>query len=105
MTIEEKTFKNEHGKDTKYNYNQNGYKFLGWQNGWKHVYFDEDGNLCSETNKPSKTAGYLTSDYPEYGKCRDLKHMRIEVQHNRSGSENTVSCPECKIYWKYDCSG
>ena len=21
-----------------------GYKFLGWQNGWKHVYFDEDGN-------------------------------------------------------------
>ena len=20
------------------------------------------------------------------------------------GSENTVSCPICKIFWKYDCS-
>lgn len=97
-------FKELYKKDAKYNYAENGYKFLGWQNGWKHVHFDEDGNLCSKTNKPRKSFGYLTSDYPEYGKCRDLKHKRIEVSHNQRGSENTVSCPMCKIYWKYDCS-
>jgi hypothetical protein len=97
-------FKEQHKKDSDYNYKLNGYKFLGWQNGWKYVYYDEDGNLCSETNKPRKTFGYLTSDYPEYGKCRDLKHRHIEVSHNQRGSENTVSCPICKIYWKYDCS-
>lgn len=102
---EEKEFKKLHKKDSGYNYSANGYTFLGWQNGWKHVYYDEDGNLCSDTGKPRKSGGYLTSDYPEYGKCRDLKHRRIEVSHNRSGSENTVSCPICKIYWKYDCSG
>lgn len=101
---ENKEFQQYHKKDKNYNYPSNGYKFLGWQNGWKHVYFDEDGNLCSETNKPNKTFGYTTVDYPEYGKCRDLKHRRIEVSHNQRGSEHTVSCPECKIYWKYDSS-
>ncbi|MFA6572476.1 MAG: hypothetical protein WCT77_14705 [Bacteroidota bacterium] len=101
---EEKEFRELHQKDASYNYQCNGYKFLGWQNGWKHVYFDEDGNLCSDTGKPHRSFGYLTSDYPEYGKCRDLKHRHIHVSHDQRGSENTVSCPICKIYWKYDCS-
>jgi len=101
---EEKAFKELHKKDGGYNYAANGYKFLGWQNGWKHVYYDEDGNLCSETGKPRKSAGYLKEDYPEYRNCIDSKHRRIEISHNRRGSENTVSCPICKIYWKYDCS-
>ena len=93
-----------HKKDKSYNYTENGYKFLGWQNGWKHVYFDEDGNECSKSEKPSKTFGYLAADYPEYGKCIDLKHKRIEVSHDQRGSEHTVSCPICKVYWKYDSS-
>lgn len=84
-------------------FNYAGYKFLGWQNGWKYVYFDEQGNVTTN-EKEKKSFGYLTSDYPEYGKCRDLKHRRIEVQHNNRGSENTVSCDICKIYWKYDSS-
>lgn len=85
-----------------------GYKFLGWQNGWQHVYFDENGNQTtgdiSKGEKPKRTAGYLKEDYPEYGICREQKHKCDEVHHNRRGSENTVSCDICKIYWKYDCS-
>ena len=101
-------FKETHKKDAGYDYKANGYKFLGWQNGWKHVYFDEDGKITtgdlSNGEKPKKTFGYTKEDYPEYGNCIELKHRRIEVQHNSRGSENTVSCPVCKIYWKYDCS-
>jgi hypothetical protein len=85
-----------------------GYKFLGWQNGWKHVYFDEDGNLttgdASKGEKPKRTFGYLKEDYPEYGACMEAGHKHDSVQHNPRGSENTVSCDICKIYWKYDCS-
>ena len=107
--IEEKNkFYNTHKKDKDYKYGENGYKFLGWQNGWKHVYFDEDGNVTtgdeSKGEKPKKTFGYTKEDYPEYGNCREQKHSLIEVSHNSRGSENTVSCPICKIYWKYDCS-
>lgn len=75
-----KLFYNEHQKDKNYNYDSNGYKFLGWSNGQ-----DEDPI--------------------EYLKCKELKHILISVSHNNHGSENSVSCPECKIYWKYDCSG
>ena len=38
----EKEFKEQHKKDGGYNYTANGYKFLGWQNGWKHDYYDKD---------------------------------------------------------------
>jgi hypothetical protein len=98
----EKAFKELHKKDVNYNYAANSYKFLGWQNGWNHVYYDEDGNLCSESGKPRKSFGYTKEDYPEYKNCLDSKHTRIEVRHNQRGTENTVSCPICKIYWKYD---
>lgn len=79
------------------------YVFLGWQNGWKHVYFDEKGNETTDTEK-RKSFGYAERDYPEYGACRRQKHVLDEVQHNQRGSENTVSCDICRIYWKYDCS-
>lgn len=82
---------------------EEGYQFLGWENGWKHVYFDEEGNETTEPTK-KRTFGYRTADYPEYGKCRDEKHVKDSVQHNPRGSENTVSCDTCKIYYKYDCS-
>jgi hypothetical protein len=100
----EKEFKEQRKKDGGYDYAANGYKFLGWQNEWKHEYYDEDGNLCSETGKPHKSFGYSKENYPEYRNCIDSKHRRIEVTHDSRGSENTVSCPICKIYWKYDCS-
>lgn len=79
------------------------YKFLGWQNGWKHVYFDKDGNVTIN-DREKKTFGYLTKDHPEYGACRDAGHKIDEVSHNNRGSENTCSCDICKIYYKYDCS-
>lgn len=99
----EQEFKETHKKDASYNYATNGYKFLGWQNSWQHVYFDKDGN---QTDDPAKKAsfGYPKEAYPEYRNCIDQKHQRIEVSHNSRGSENTVSCPICKIYWKYDSS-
>ena len=82
------------------------YKFLGWQNGWKHIYLDEDIKVTTggPGEKPKKYFSYLTEDYPEYGKCRDAKHKHHELQRNQRGSENVVWCNECKIYWKYDCS-
>lgn len=100
---EEQEWRELHKKDASYNYNENGYKFLGWQNSWNHVYFDAEGN---QTDDPSKRVafGYTKEDYPEYGNCRELKHRTIDVSHNNRGSEHTVSCPECKIYWKYDSS-
>jgi len=74
------SFHKEHQKDKNYNYDSNGYKFLGWSNGW--------------------------NENPiEYLICKESYHHLISVSHNNHGSENTVSCPECKIYWKYDCSG
>ena len=100
----EAEFREQHKKDGGYKYGENGYKFLGWQNGWKHEYFDEDGNLSSETGKPHKSFGYTKENYPEYRHCIDSKHRRIDISHNNRGSENTVSCPICKVYWKYDCS-
>lgn len=99
-----KDFKEKHKKDINYNYKLIGYRFLGWQNGWKHEYYDEDGKLCEETKKPSVYFGYSKDKYPEYRNCIDSKHLRIEVNHNQRGTENTVSCPICKIYWKYDSS-
>jgi len=72
-----------------------GYKFLGWQNGWLYV----DGKVS-----PDK--------HPEYCECLNKGHNKWDhpdgpwasYQHNSRGSENTVSCNICKIYWKYDCS-
>lgn len=90
--------------DKNYNYEENGYTFLGWQNSWKHVYVDKDDNPTTDMKKVSY-AKYLTKDYPEYGKCRDLKHKTITIRHNNRGTENTVSCPICMIYYKYDSSG
>jgi len=81
-----------------------GYKFLGWQNGWEHVYFDEDGKVTEDKEK-QKTFGYLEKDYPEYGRCVRLKHKTDDIQITPSGSTNFVICDKCKIYWKYDSSG
>lgn len=87
---------------------EQGYKFLGWQNGWKHVYFDEDGKIttgdASKGEKPKKYFGYTKEDHPEYATCYELKHKTDEVQHSIRGYENTVSCDICKIYYKYDSS-
>ena len=82
------------------------YKYLGYQNGWKSVRFDEDHNQVSGLpgEKRAVTFGYLTEDYPEYGRCRDAKHKCGEKSMNRRGSENVVWCDTCKIYWKYDSS-
>lgn len=58
-----------------------GYNFMGWENGW------------GEMNKPN---GFL--------KCKKAEHSLKSKQHNNRGSNNTVWCEECKIFWKYDCS-
>lgn len=101
---EDLSFIENNKKDPSYNYNANGYKFLGWQNGWKLQEYDEDGNLCSISGKPNKQSRYDKELYPEYYNCINSKHLLIHVSHNSRGSENTVSCPICKIYWKYDSS-
>lgn len=88
-------------KDVSFDYKE--YKFLGWQNGWKHVYYDKNFVITTDNTK-RVSFGYTKEDYPEYGLCRELKHPTFTVQHNSRGSEMTVSCDICKIYWKYDCS-
>ena len=97
-------FYEKHRKTTSYDYGANGYKFLGWQNGWSYVKLDKDKVLCSISGKPQAYGKPDPKLYPEFTNCIDLGHQRIEVSHNRRGTENTVSCPVCKIFWKYDCS-
>ena len=82
---------------------ESNYKFLGWQNGWQHTYLDEKGNVTADEFQ-IRSIRYDKERYPEYRNCVDQKHKRDECQHNPRGSENTVSCDICKIYWKYDCS-
>ena len=86
--------------------NVNGYKDLGWQNSWKHVYFDKDNNI-TDIKENQVSFGYSESDYPEYGKCKRLKHQirtfDNSLYENR-GTDNVVICDECKILWHYDCS-
>lgn len=85
-----------------------GYKFLGWQNGWASVYLDKDGKITTgdllKGENPKVSSTYIKEDYPEYSSCREKKHNLDDISHNNRGSENTVSCDVCKIFWKYDCS-
>ncbi len=53
-----------------------GYIFLGWANGW--------------------------GDRPEI--LKQCTHRMANVQHDRRGTENTLFCTTCKIYFKYDSS-
>src|SRR5687768_14691994 len=62
---EYESWKKLHQKDRHFNYNAAGYKFLGWQNDWKHVYFDGNGNQTTDPDK-KRTFGYTKDDYPEY---------------------------------------
>jgi len=100
---EESKFRSLHKKDKTYDYASNGYKYLGWQNGWRHVHFDKDGNQTTDPNR-KVSWGYIKEDHPEFCKCKELGHYLIEVSHSPRGSENVVSCPICKIYYKYDSS-
>lgn len=79
-----------------------GYKFLGWLNGWSSIMLDADRNVTDDPKKCRFHGGY--HNQPEYTACEEAKHHRDHLQHNQRGSENTVSCDICKIYWKYDCS-
>ena len=79
------------------------YKYLGYQNGWKHVFFDKNHEV-TEVKANGISFGYLTKDYPEYGKCRDAGHKPKDKQHNSRGSNCTYWCDECKIFWKVDMS-
>jgi len=85
-----------------------GYKDLGYQNGWRYVYFDEDGNLASETGKPNKTFGHLPKDHPEYCACKDKKHNVREIDNGaylNRGTDTVYVCDECKLVWHVDSSG
>jgi hypothetical protein len=80
-----------------------GYKFLGWQNGWAN-----HPRTLDEKGFPV-FGGYINQ--PEYDACIAKGHNNWKnpehwdsIQHDNRGSENTVSCDVCKIYWKYDCS-
>jgi len=76
---ENKDFYKINAKSANYNYDSNGYTFLGWQNTW-----EGEPKILQE--------------------CRAKNHRYIEVKVGNKGMDNTVSCHICKIYWKYDCS-
>lgn len=83
--------------------NDAGYKFLGWQNGWASIMLDKDGNQTDDYNQYVKFGGYPEDKYPEYNACKKQCHKLDDIGHNNRGTENTVSCDICKIYYKYDC--
>lgn len=58
---------------------QLGYNYLGWANGW-------------------------SKNPPELQKCRDEKHSMNEISYSPRGSDHTVYCDICKIWYKYDSS-
>lgn len=62
-----------------FDYLANGYNFLGWQE-----------------------SAHKMQDYKN---CRAKEHTLIELSLYKNGMEHIVSCPLCKIYWKYDSSG
>lgn len=101
---ERREFLETHKKDKDYNYSANGYKFLGWQNCWRSIPVDSNLVPCSESGNPTYCYSYPREERPEYFSCLDQKHILIEVSHNQRGSEHSVSCPKCKVYWKYDSS-
>lgn len=72
-------FYKKHSKTKDYDYEVNGYKYLGWQNSW-------------------------LEPPVEYKTCKEQGHLQVDVHHDNRGYENTGSCPLCKIYWKYDSS-
>jgi len=78
-------------RDRDFNYDELGYKFLGWQNGWE---YDHKDNV----------AYVKKGQHPEYDTCKELGHKTAEVSLSDRGSENIVSCDKCMIYYKYDCS-
>ncbi len=82
-------FQSANTKDADYDYETNGYTFLGWQNSWEFT--TVDGHMVAK-------------DQPKHNDCINAKHTLISVSCNDKGSENVESCPICKIYWKYDSS-
>ncbi len=68
-------------------FKDNGYKFLGWENEWKHESFWGCGFVKRGQHK-------------EYDLC---KHEHI-WNHGGSMHISIVDCPECKFYYKVDTS-
>jgi len=94
-------------QDTREQLNLQDYKYLGYQNSWKHVYFDEN-NVETTDNKLKRSFGYRKDDYPEYMECINCGHNKDNtiksIQHNPRGSNVTYWCPIHKIFWKVDMS-
>ncbi|KKN77251.1 hypothetical protein LCGC14_0362290 [marine sediment metagenome] len=74
-----------------------GYKDLGWQNGWTPIWDD--------TRETSKLVGYEGQD--EFNACKKAEHKKRDVDnssHLFRGTDNIVICDECKHFSHYDCS-
>lgn len=79
------------------------YEFLGWQNGWKHIYLDRDRNPTIDP-KEKRYFDYAKEDYPKYRNCIDSKHETWSFSKDSRGTEETTVCDLCQIYWKVDSS-
>ena len=81
------------------NFQIEGYKDLGWQNGWSALFhFNDDG-------KEVFSGEY--DDQLEHNLCRAKKHETREIDNSISlhrGTDNIVICDICKQFSHYDCS-
>lgn len=66
----------------------NGYKFLGWVNGWGD-------------DRPKEYVHCLDEAHNYYSA---FPNVWKSVRHTHSGSDTTQWCTKCKIYWKVDMS-
>lgn len=79
-----------------------GYNDLGWMNGWRHVYYDDEGHWSYTPDEHHTRFGYAPKDHPEYRSCDGL--YKEEIRYSTRGSKNLVICDDKKLYWWYDCS-
>lgn len=75
-----------------------GYKDLGWQNGWTAIMEEKDGRRLFS----GKFEGQ-----PEFNACKEKGHDKRRVDNSmfqNRGTDNIVICDECKHFSHYDCS-
>jgi len=78
-----------------------GYKDLGWQNGWEQTFYDENYNEIPRGERVV-SVGYSPALHPEYHHCVLIAKHKRHHQVKPSNQTHLVACHDCKIFWQFD---